>query len=90
MNRIVEAKPLPNYRLFIRFEDGAKGEVDLSSMVGNGVFMSWKDQSVFSKVSIDSTTGTVVWPGGIDLCPDTLYSDVTGRPVSGSSLAQSA
>ena len=90
MKRIVEANPLPNYRLFIRFEDGANGEVDLSSMVGNGVFASWKDQSVFSRVSIDSVTGTVVWPEGSDLCPDTLYCDVTGTPVPGSSLAQSA
>lgn len=90
MKRIVEAKPLPNYRLFIRFEDGAKGEVDLSSMVEDGVFVSWKDQSIFSRVSIDDATGTVTWPGGIDLCPDTLYSDVTGTPVPGSSLAQSA
>ena len=89
MKRIVEAKPLPNYRLFVRFEDGAKGEVDLSSMVGNGVFASWKDQAVFSRVSIDSATGTVTWPDGIDLCPDTLYSYVTGAPVTGSSLAQS-
>ena len=90
MKRIVEANALPNYRLFIRFEDGAKGEVDLSSMVGNGVFASWKDQAVFSRVAIDISTGTVIWPGGIDLCPDTLYSDVTSTPIPGSSLAQSA
>ena len=27
----------------------------------------------FAKVEVDGETGTVTWPGGADLAPDTLY-----------------
>lgn len=76
MRRIVEAEPREQYRLWIRFEDGTEGEVDLSNLVGKGVFGSWEDPAEFRKVYIDTDTHTVAWPGGIDLCPDSLYEDV--------------
>ncbi len=45
----------------------------------------------FAKVQVDDETGTVTWPGGADLAPDTLYERVrTGawpdRHVAASSL----
>lgn len=85
MKRITEARATAHYRLFVKFDDGASGEVDLSDLVGNGVFAAWQDPSVFAKVTIDGTTGTVSWPGGIDLCPEKLYHDITGSPLPGTS-----
>ncbi len=35
-------KPKPNYVLWLRFDDGLEGEVDLSDLVGKGVFKAWK------------------------------------------------
>jgi len=87
MPRITEAKASQNYKLFIRFEDGASGEVDLSDLVGQGVFDSWRDPAQFAQVSIDAVAGTVCWPGGIDLCPDQLYHDVTGAPLPGEAIS---
>ena len=83
MPRIVRVEPKPTFRLFLRFEDGIEGEVDLSSLAGKGVFASWKSPGFFEKVSIDPETGTVAWPGGIDLCPENLYHDLTGAPLPG-------
>ncbi|HEX7050878.1 MAG TPA: DUF2442 domain-containing protein [Longimicrobiales bacterium] len=62
--RIVAAEARPNYRLWIRFADGEEGEVDLSSLVGKGVFSRWEDPAAFEKVYVDAETGTVAWPGG--------------------------
>jgi hypothetical protein len=76
MHRIVNARPLPGYRLRLRFEDGVEGEVDLCELVGKGVFASWTDPAEFAKVSIDPESHTVAWPGDIDLCPESLYEDV--------------
>ncbi|MBU6429125.1 MAG: DUF2442 domain-containing protein [Cyanobacteria bacterium REEB65] len=84
MARIVAASPGPDYLLWLRFSDGVEGTVDLSRLVGKGVFESWRDESVFRAVAIEPTFGTVVWPGDIDLCPDALYSDVTGLPLGAS------
>ncbi|GAB4411908.1 MAG: hypothetical protein OHK0032_07870 [Thermodesulfovibrionales bacterium] len=78
MHRIVEVKPLENYRLWLRFSDGVEGTVDLSGLVGKGVFSSWQDLNFFNSVYIDPESHTVTWQGGIDLCPDTLYAKLLG------------
>jgi hypothetical protein len=65
----------------VRFEDGLAGEVDLSDLAGKGVFKRWTDDpSEFARVSVDRESGTIVWPGGLDVAPDRLYSDVAGIP----------
>ncbi len=82
MHRIRSARVLPGYRLSLRFEDGAEGEVDLADLVGKGVFARWADPAEFGRVHIDPHTHTVAWPGGIDLCPESLYQDVTAQAES--------
>ena len=82
LNPITAAEPRSGYRLWIRFADGVQGEVALEHLVGKGVFEPWKDKDEFSKVTIDPDSGTVAWPGGIDLAPDALYSEITGASAS--------
>lgn len=72
----VEAKE--NYRVEITFADGTHGTVDLSDLVGKGVFAKWKDCEYFQRVRIGSS-GELVWDNEIDLCPDALYLEVTGK-----------
>ena len=77
MHFIIEARAMDGYRLWIKFDDGAEGVVDLSDIVGKGVFTAWDDPARFREVRVDPEASTVVWPGDIDLCPDTLYEDLT-------------
>src|SRR5256885_839012 len=76
--RITDAKALPGFRLELRFDDGERGVVDLSSLVGRGVFAAWQEPGVFEQVSI-TPQGAVEWPQEIDLCPDALYMQLTGK-----------
>jgi hypothetical protein len=46
-----------------------------------GVFAPLLDETFFAKVRVDSELGTIVWPNGVDVCPDVLYSHATGEPV---------
>jgi hypothetical protein len=74
---VVEVKALSGYRLWVRFEDGLEGEADLSAFAGRGVFRRWSENpSEFLEASVDSESGTVVWPGGLDIAPDRLYRDI--------------
>ena len=82
MHRIVAVQPLAQYRVWVRFSDGVEGEVNLSELVGKGVFALWNDPAQFAKVSIDPQSHTLTWPGGIDICPDTLYQDIITMKVS--------
>lgn len=76
MHRITDVRALESYRIWIRFDDGVEGEVDLSDLVGKGVFASWEDPEHFAKVFVNPESRTVTWPDGVDLDPDVLYQDV--------------
>ena len=79
---IVEVRPLDGYRLWLRFEDGAAGEVDLEKMIRfDGIFAPLKERAFFMQVRVDREIGSIVWPNGADLDPLVLYSRVTGIPI---------
>jgi hypothetical protein len=78
MVKIIRVKVLKSYRLEVAFDDGVSGVVDLSDLVGKGVFASWRDPRVFEQVRIGSF-GDLVWGDQVDLCPDALYLKATGK-----------
>ena len=74
----VEIKALPNYRLRLRYADGVTGEVDLSHLAGDGVFALWNEPGEFEKVHV-GPLGNSAWTDEVDLCPDALYLEITGK-----------
>jgi len=91
LHDIVEAQPVGDCCLLIRFDDGTTGTVDVARIVRfDGVFAALLDPAVFADVHVDPELGTVVWPGGADLCPDVLYAHVTGQELPGTVQATEA
>ena len=79
---IVEVRHRGRYRVYIRFEDGLQGEIDLQDMIDfKGIFAPLREEREFSKVRVDSELGALVWPCGADLDPDVLYSKLSGQPL---------
>jgi hypothetical protein len=79
---IVEVRPIEGYRLYLRFEDGVAGEVDLEKILRfDGVFAPLRDRKKFLQVQVNRDVGTICWPNGADLDPDVLYAAVTGQPT---------
>jgi hypothetical protein len=79
---IVEARPLGGHRLYLRFEDGVEGEIDLEMLVEfRGVFEPLRDPAEVAKVRVDPDLGTICWENGADVDPDVLYSALTGTPI---------
>jgi Protein of unknown function (DUF2442) len=79
---IVEARPAGEYKLYLRFEDGVEGEIDLSKLIDfKGVFEPLRDLREVAKVRVDAEHGTVCWPNGADLDPDVLYSLLPRQPI---------
>ena len=50
MIRPIAVEPREGYRVWLRYPDGAKGEVDLSHLAGRGVFKAWDDRACFETV----------------------------------------
>lgn len=74
--KIIEAKYLRDYTLFIRFSDGTEGEVDLRQELHGEVFESLKDVSVFKTFTVHPEFHTICWPNGADLAPEFLYEKI--------------
>ena len=75
--RPVEVRALEPYRIWLRYDDGVEGEVDLSYLAGDGVFVAWLDHSFFAGVHL-GPAGSIAWSERIDLCGDALYMKITG------------
>ena len=75
--RLVEVRALEPYRIWLRYDDGVEGEVDLSDIAGKGVFAAWEDHSFFAGVHL-GPAHSVAWSDRIDMCGDALYLKLTG------------
>ncbi|MCG2711243.1 MAG: DUF2442 domain-containing protein [Candidatus Omnitrophica bacterium] len=78
MYKIIEVNVLSDYNIRIKYSDGTEGTVNLSHLVGKGVFLLWDNYDEFKKVSIGSS-GELLWGTQVDLCPDSLYLQITGK-----------
>lgn len=76
---LTSCRALPGYRLWIHFDDGLEGNVDLSDLVAQGFFgerTDWEVAEFFNKAYIDPKTQTVTWEGELDLDPYVLRDKV--------------
>lgn len=80
MYKVIEVMPQDGYKLLLAFDNGDSGTVDLAPLAGKGVFAAWIDPEVFRAVQI-GPQGELAWGDEIDLCPDALYLEATGKNV---------
>lgn len=73
--RVVTVKPEAPYQLYIEFDDGVSGIIDISETLKGSVFEPLKNPDFFSQVSLDDW-GAPCWPNGVDLAPDALYEKI--------------
>jgi hypothetical protein len=70
---VKEAKYLHDYVIWLRFNDGAIGEIDLEGELEGEVFSPLRDMELFKKFKVDRDIETIVWENGADLAPEYLY-----------------
>jgi hypothetical protein len=63
---VKDARYLHDYVLWVRFNDGAEGEIDLSNELKGEVFEPLNDLNTFKQFSVDPELQTIVWKTGAD------------------------
>ena len=73
MVRLVEARYVRDYVIWVRFSDGLVGEVDLRDELEGPVFEPLRQLSMFQCVRLHPELHTVSWPNGADFAPEFLH-----------------
>jgi Protein of unknown function (DUF2442) len=73
LHRIVEVEIVGEHRLRLAFDDGVSGELDASHWDWSGIFEPLRDPVYFAQVGLDEELGTISWPNGADVAPETLH-----------------
>jgi hypothetical protein len=68
---VISAEYRGEYRIHLTFNDGVEKTVDFSQWLSGPVFEPLKDAEYFERFFLDG--GTVTWPNGADIAPETLY-----------------
>jgi hypothetical protein len=72
---VVEARYVRDYTVWLKFEDGAEGEVDLSAELHGPVFEPLRDLA-YRCFIVSADLGTISWPNGADFAPEFLYDKI--------------
>ena len=70
---VVEARYVRDHTVWLKFEDGAQGEIDLSGELKGPVFEPLRDPAYFRRFTVSPDLGTISWPNGADFAPEFLY-----------------
>ena len=88
--KVIEVRVLEGYKLWLRFQDGLSGTVDLSTELWGPMFEPLKDVALFAQAAIHPELETVTWPNGADLAPEFLYQAAQRRVAGNASEAACA
>lgn len=72
MSRITAAEYVGGFTIWLRFDDGLEGEVDLSQELDGPVFEPLRNVEFFRQVQLHPELKTLVWPNGADFAPEFL------------------
>lgn len=72
--RVTDARLVRDFIVWVRFNDGSEGEVDLSGELDGPVFEPLRDPEMFARFRLDLDIHTLVWPNGADLAPEFLHA----------------
>ena len=67
---VVEARYVKGHTVWLRFNDGTSGEVDLSGELDGPIFAPLRDVEVFKRFTI--AYHTLTWENGADFAPEFL------------------
>jgi len=84
MNEVTRLEYQGAYTYYIEFDDGTSGDIDFTDYLRRGpIFAALAEEGQFEQARIEG--GTIAWPNGADIAPETLYELLERRNRGGES-----
>ena len=83
--KVVAVGPLDGFRIWVRFDDGTSGDIDLAHLAELPMYQAWHDPNVFATVRVSEYGHDITWytpPVDLDLVAHWLYTEITGVTFS--------
>ena len=81
MNDVIKIEYKKGFVYHIVFDDGTSGDMDFSEYIGRGpVFEPLREPAFFKRATVEG--GTISWPNGADIAPETLYEKISRQQVA--------
>ena len=78
--RPIKVEAREGFKIWIEYADGASGVLDFSHLADKPAFTGWGERRYFESVHIDDY-GAVEWGDDLQMCPDSVYMQLTGAPL---------
>ena len=75
---VIEARYLHDYKVWLEFNDGRKGVVDLADELHGEELEPLRDRERFATFYLDYGLASIAWLEGQDFAPEFLYEKLTG------------
>lgn len=93
---VKEAKYLHDYVIWVKFNDGMAGKIDLQNELEGEMLGPLKNEKFFKSFKVDPVLETIVWRNGADLAPEFLHDNIkipnitnqSSRPIPKGSAAE--
>ena len=76
--RLTDVKYVEDHKVWLAFEDGSQGEVDLKDELWGEVFEPLRRRRIFERVRLNPELNTIRWDTGADFAPEFLYASLKG------------
>ncbi len=86
MLEVIRARYQEEYKIWVEFNDGVAGVIDLSDVLWGPMFEPLKDLERFQRFAVSDVLHTLVWENDADLAPECLYEKLarhSGQPAAG-------
>ncbi len=72
---VTKVEIVEGHTVRLEFDDGSDGIVDLGPQISYGPIFAelYADYDKFCEIYVDAELGTIAWPNGADIAPETLH-----------------
>ena len=77
MPKLVQIKPLKDYKLYCKYSDSTQGEISINHLLQKKGYKQLENTHFFKEAMIDPATNDICWGKDLRLCRNAIYKQIS-------------